>query len=76
MAAVARIGFLLRCGQCGQQKVHILNEFDSEQAVDYSGETTVTGGLYCPMCDLALCSECPPNRPCHLRADCPIRPPV
>ena len=48
--------FWARCWFCNEQKVHAVNEYERNYGDE--GTTTVTGGLYCPLCDLALCHEC------------------
>ena len=70
--------FWARCWFCNEHKVHVVNEFDRDYGDE--GTTTITGGLYCPTCNLATCHDCSQLYESGIRCRsgdaCPIFPPA
>ena len=71
--------FVTPCALCVGGEVKVVNAYDAPSGD--SGETTIVGGLHCPWCDLAVCSDCQERHADRLRCyarhdDCPVFPPA
>ena len=71
--------FVTPCALCSRGEVRVINAYDAP--FGDSGTTTIVGGLYCPRCDLCVCSGCAEDHTgrlrCYARSDeCPLFPPA